>query len=256
MIFGGRGVTLTISLFVCCTAASQQIPSTTSPEVPSATAAAPSSQPEKEIERQIRKSEQSQRILGVVPMFGTTNRRDPPPLTVGQKFHLFAKSAFDPFVFATSGIQAGIGQAQDDFPGYGQGVAGYTKRYAATFGDSTSATFFGAFLYPVLLKQDPRYFRLGQGTAKRRIGYALAQAFVCHTDKGGRAFNFSSVLGAFSSGALSNAYYPPSDRGFGLTMSRTGISMIYGSAGGLVDEFWPDIHHKFFEKKKKQQPTP
>lgn len=246
-------VILTMSL-VCCTAAAQQIAPVTSQNSPSVTVA--KSQGEKETEREIQKQEQSQRILGVVPMFGTTSRQDPPPLTASQKFHLFAKSSFDPFVFVSAGIQAGISQSQNEFPAYGQGMAGYAKRYAATLGDSTSGSFFGGFLYPVLLKQDPRYFRLGQGSAKHRIGYALAQAFVCRTDKGGRAFNYSSVLGAFSSGALSNAYYPPSDRGFGLTMSRTGISMIYGSAGGLVDEFWPDIHHKFFEKHKKKQPTP
>jgi hypothetical protein len=206
---------------------------------------------QRETEQQIRKREESQRILGVVPLFGMTNRRNAPPLTASQKFHLFGKSAFDLFVFAAVGIQAGISQAQDQFPEYGQGAAGFGRRYGAALGDSISSNFFSNFLYPVALKQDPRYFRRVQGSVKRRIGYALAQEFVAHTDRGSRAFNFSNVLGAVSAGGVSNLYYPDSDRGFALTMTRAGIALIYGSAGGLIDEFWPDIDRKLFHKQPK-----
>jgi len=206
-----------------------------------------SSQPESE--KQIRKKEQSQRILGVVPMFGVTSRQDAPPLTPREKFYLSLKSSVDPFEFLAVGIQAGIGQASDSFPAYGQGAAGYGKRYGAALADSVSSNLFSNFLYPVLLKEDPRYFRLGKGSVKRRIGYSLSRVLVCRKDAGGHTFNFSNVLGAISTGGVSNAYYPPSDRGFGLTMSRAGISLVYGSTGALLDEFWPDIREKLLHKK-------
>lgn len=203
-----------------------------------------------ESEKGIQKKEQSQRILGVVPMFGVTSRQNAPPLTSAQKFHLFVKGAVDPFEFVAAGIQAGIGQANNEFPSYGQGAAGYGKRYGAALADGVSSEFFSNFFYPVLLKQDPRYFRLGEGSLKHRIGYSLAQEFVCRKDNGGRTFNFSNVLGAVTTGGIANVYYPASDRGFGLTMSRAGIALIYSSAGGLLDEFWPDIQRKVFHKKK------
>lgn len=217
-------------------------------------APAPTQQPpgSAEQEKENQKQEQSQRILGVVPQFSVTSRKNAAPLTPGQKFHLFTKSAFDPFQFAAAGLQAGIGQATNEFPGYGQGAEGYGKRYGASFVDQVSSNFFSNFAYPVLLKEDPRYFRLGQGSIKHRIGYALAQEFVTHTDNGTRRFNFSNVLGAFSSGGLSNVYYPRSDRGFGLTMSRSAVSLAYGSAGGLIDEFWADIDKKLFHHKPKE----
>ncbi|HLJ28474.1 MAG TPA: hypothetical protein VKY85_17315 [Candidatus Angelobacter sp.] len=199
-------------------------------------------------EKEILKQEQSQRILGVVPQFGMTSRLNAPPLTTGEKFHLFLKSSFDPFQYAAAGLQAGLGQATNEFSGYGQGAAGYGKRYGATIADQVSSNFFSNFFYPTLLKEDPRYFRLGEGTIKHRILYSLAQEFVCHTDKGGRAFNWSNVLGAFTSGAISNAYYPSTDRGAGLTVSRSAVALLYGSAGGLIDEFWVDIHNKLFHK--------
>jgi hypothetical protein len=199
-------------------------------------------------EAEIQKKEQSQRVLGVVPMFSVTNRQNAPPLTPGQKFHLFVKGAFDPFVYVAAGLQAGVGQATNQFEGYGQGASGYGKRYGAALADGISSQFFSNFLYPVMLKQDPRYFRLGEGTVKHRTGYAVSQEFVCHKDKGGQAFAWSNVLGAVSTGGLSNVYYPDGDRGLGLTMSRTGISLMWGTVGCLFDEFWPDIHDKLFHK--------
>lgn len=202
----------------------------------------------KKSEKEIQKEEQSQRILGVVPQFGMTSRQNAPALTTGEKFHLFVKGSFDPFEWAAAGFQAGLGQATNEFPGYGQGAAGYGKRYGASLVDQVSSNFFANFFYPTLLKEDPRYFRLGEGSIKHRILYSFAQEFVTHTDSGGRSFNWSNVLGAFTSGGLSNAYYPSTDRGLGLTLSRSSISLLYGAAGGLVDEFWVDIRNKLFHK--------
>lgn len=199
-------------------------------------------------EKEIEKQEQSQRILGVVPQFGVTSRQNAPPLTSGEKFHLFVKSAFDPVEFGLVGVQAGISQAEDEFPEYGQGASGYGKRYGAAFADEVSSGFFSNYFYPVLLKEDPRYFRLGEGPTMHRLGYALVQEFTCHTDKGGRSFNWSNTLGALSAGGLSNVYYPQSDRGLSLTLSRAGIAMLYGSLGGLSDEFWPDIDRKIIHR--------
>src|SRR6266849_7656347 len=106
-------------------------------------------------EKEIEKNEQSQRMLGVIPQFGTTSRHDAPPLSTGGEFHLFMKSAFDPVELSVVGLQAGIGQAEDEFPEYGQGTAGYGKRYGATFADEVSSGFFSNFFYPVLFKEDP-----------------------------------------------------------------------------------------------------
>src|SRR6266481_9892846 len=248
---GNMGTTqlLRLSLLASClalNAAAQQSggqPASDAPARPQ-----PQSDQQTGQEKDSQKKEQSRRILGIAPSFGVTNRQDAAPLTHGEKFHLFIKSAFDPFSFASAGFQAGLGQLQNEFPGYGQGAAGYGKRYGASFADQVSSNFFANFAYPALLKQDPRYFRLGEGPVGHRFLYSFAQEFTAHTDKGGRSFNWSNVLGAFSSGGLSNIYYPQTDRGFGLTISRSAISLGYGAIGGLADEFWPDIQRKLFHK--------
>jgi hypothetical protein len=163
---------------------------------------------------------------------------------------LFARSAFDPVQFAIVGVQAGISQATNSFPAYGQGAEGFGKRYGAAFADQASSGFWGTFVYPSLLKQDPRYFRMGEGTAGKRMSYAVSRVFVTHADRGGKQFNFSGVMGAFTAGAISNAYYPSQDRGAGLTFSRSGIALGYSMAGYVFDEFWPDISNRIFKKKK------
>ena len=220
-------------------------PTQAAPETPPT--ASGKSEEEKEIERQ----EQSRRFLGVIPDFGATSRHNALPLTPGEKFHLFAKSAFDPVEFGVVGFQAGLSQAEDEFPEYGQGAAGFGKRYGATLGDGVSSSFWANYFYPVLLKEDPRYFRLGEGTITHRFKYALLQEVIARTDSGGRSFSWENVLGAFTTGGVSNLYYPPAERGLGLTLSRSAISIGYGSLGGLVDEFYPDIAKQLFHHRGK-----
>jgi hypothetical protein len=211
---------------------------------------------EKELEQEaeLQKKEQSSRIFGILPEYSVT-RQNAAPLTPGQKFRLFRKNALDPFVFAVVAAQAGISQALDSHSDWGQGAEGYGKRYGAFYADRVSTGLFSTS-FAVLLKQDPRYFRLGEGSTKHRIGYALAQQFVCKTDKGNRQFNYSRVLGVFMSGGLSNAYYPDGGRGIGLTMSRVGVSVLYGSMIRVLEEFWPDLDKRFIHKKKNNTATP
>src|SRR5215469_7845971 len=238
----------TIAIFVFAVSAGLGA-QTPPPDAPQPVQNAPS---KSEQEKALEKKEQSQRMLGVIPQFGTTSRQDASPLASGEKFHLFYKSALDPVELTTVGLQAGLSQAENEFPEYGQGAAGYGKRYGATLADEVSAGFFANYFYPVLLKEDPRYFRLGEGAIGHRLGYSLLQEFICRTDKGGRSFAWDNVLGAFSSGAVSNLYYPPAERGAGLTMSRSAIAIGYGSLGGLVDEFYPDISRHFLHRHERE----
>jgi hypothetical protein len=215
---------------------------------PPPTGPKPSTDNKSEEEKKIEKQEQSRRMLGVIPEFGTTSRQNASPLSRREKFRLFFRSAFDPVEVVVVGLQAAISQSQDEFPEYGQGAAGYGKRYGASLADEVSSGFFTNYFYPVLFREDPRYFRLGRGSIKHRIGYALLQEIDCHTDQGRRSFAWENALGALTAGGLANAYYPPAERGFGLTMSRSAISVGYGSLGGLVDEFYPDISRHLFHR--------
>ena len=81
-------------------------------------------------------AEEHQRILGILPNFFVTYVPNAAPLTPRQKFKLAFVVSVDPLTFMTTGITAGIEQAQGDFSGYGSGFPGYAQRYGAAYGDS------------------------------------------------------------------------------------------------------------------------
>jgi hypothetical protein len=188
-----------------------------------------------------------QRILFVMPGYGVSNRQDAAPLTAKEKLVRAAKGTYDPYSWLSTGFQVGLSQAGHQFPQYGYGVAGYSKRYGAAMLDQTTGEFAGTG-YCILFKEDPRYFRLGEGSIRRRLFYSLAQEFSAKSDKGTRMFKWANLLGTFTSSAISNAYYPPASRGVGLTMTRAATSFLWDFTGELPDEFWPDVKRKFFQR--------
>jgi len=191
----------------------------------------------------------SERVFGVVRTFGITNDKNAAPLTPRGKFRIFTQNVTDPFTFVGTALQAGIAQARNDFPAYGQGVAGYAKRYGASIADFTSSEFMSTFVFPTILHEDPRYFREGEGSVKGRLGHAIASAFVTRTDSGRTTFNWSNSIGRIAAGGISTLYYPAEDRNVGLVFSRAGIGMVFGTAGAVFSEFGPDIERKIFKKK-------
>jgi hypothetical protein len=184
--------------------------------------------------------EEHQRMLGVIPNFNEVIGGEAEPLTPKQKFHLFFKGSIDPYQFVIAGIDAGIEQAEDEFPSYGQGSLGLLKRFGAAYADSFDGNFFGNAVLPVLLHQDPRYFRLGHGTFKRRLWYSMISTVRAKSDAGKWQPNYSNVIGNFIGGAISNAYYPATDRGFALTMERGATVTAEGTFGAFLEEFYPD----------------
>lgn len=236
------------------TSSAQQTDATALPQAPQPQSSQES--PRQKTPEEILEEEKHQKMLGVVPIYGMTNYHYAPALTPGQKFDLTARAYITVFPYLAAGFQAGLSQASNSFAGYGQGAAGYGKRFGAALADGADSAFFSNFFYPVVFKQDPRYFRLGEGTKKQRIWSAIKQEFVTKKDSDrSPVFSYSNVLGALTAGSISNAYYPPEERGFGLTMSRTAISFGWGIVGDFVLEFWPDIDKGLFHKHKPNDVT-
>lgn len=206
-------------------------------------------------EEQLRQQEK-QRILGVIPNFNTTDVQDAVPLSPKQKFRLAYRSAIDPFEFVAAGMLAGFGQATNNHASYGQGFAGYSKRYGAAYADSADGVFWGNAVLPVLLHQDPRYFRKGHGPVMDRILYSISTTVWTKNDNGSWGPNYSNVAGNFISGGISNLYYPPEDRGFELTFDGALIVTAEGALGALGVEFWPDVSRKLFHKRDHIPPVP
>jgi hypothetical protein len=196
--------------------------------------------PELVAAEQIR-AEEKQRIGGVLPDFYTSYVFDATPLTSKQKFSLATHATFDPVAMLGVALAAGVEQANNSYAGYGQGAAGYGKRFAAKFIDGRSSDYLTHAVFPALLHQDPRYYYQGTGSVKSRLGHAINSAFVARSDSGRCMPNYSYLLGDLTAGALSNLYYPKANRGVGLVFTNAAIGL--GGRIGL------NIVREFFSKR-------
>jgi hypothetical protein len=169
----------------------------------------------------------------------------PCALSASDKFHMFVESTADPLSYVGAAWDAATAQIDRDDPSYLMGASGYGKRFGAAVTDNATGDFFGIFLYPALFRQDPRYYRLGQGSAQSRLGHALAHRFVTQSDSGKLMPNYSEWFGTVSSKALSNLYHPGNARGLGSTASRVGYSVANDMAWDVLREYWPEIARKF-----------
>jgi hypothetical protein len=177
------------------------------------------------------------------------------PLSAKGKFKLAIEDSFDPYAYVIAGAFAGYGQTKDDPKSWGEESWGpYIKRYAASFADQTSENIMTEAVVPWMLKEDPRYFRLGTGGFFKRTGYAVSRIWVTQTDAGHRTFNFSEIMGAGASAGISNFYYPREDRTISANLSRWGVMVGEDTFFNLLKEYWPDIRLKMFKRSHPSDP--
>jgi hypothetical protein len=191
------------------------------------------------------------RLFYTLPNFLTLeNANQVPPLSTGQKFKVVARSSFDYAEYLWYGSLAGISQAENSEPGYGQGAAGYGKRFGAAMADGTIENFLTSAVFPSLLHQDPRFFQSGKGSFWHRTGYAMSRVIVTRSDFGSSQANFSEIIGsALSAGISTYSYHPQADRNLRNSASVWGSQVGYDMLTYVVREFWPDVRRKLHKKK-------
>ena len=183
------------------------------------------------------KAQEKQRVLAVFPNFYTSYIWDAAPLNTRQKFSLSTRDLLDPVSLVGVAATAGLQQANNSFAGYGQGAAGYGKRFAAALADNVTGSLLSQAVFPSIFHQDPRYFYQGSGSVKRRLIHALSWVAVVRSDGGRPMPNYSYWLGGLASGALSNLYYPRANRGVGLVFTNFAIDVGIRAGDTIFQEF-------------------
>ena len=225
------------------------------PSLPDAPSNTPSTSPAKSKDDQNRRKEEEQgrqtpRIFGVVPNFAAVSAHTQlPPLSPKGKFDLAFHDSFDYSSFTWTAIIAAQSLILNADPELGRGPAGYARYYWRAYLDGVSGTYFTEAIIPAISHEDPRYYTLGHGGFFRRAGYAISRSLVTKTDSGGISFNWSEVGGNGMEALLSNAYYPPQERGTSQTLRGWGTQMESATLNNIVKEFWPDIRQKLFRRK-------
>jgi hypothetical protein len=163
------------------------------------------------------------------------------PLSGREKFDHFVHCSYSPYTFLNAAYNATYAQIVGDPSGYGGGMEGWGKRMGSAVAGTEARSFFGWFLFPALLHQDPRYFPMYQGSVVKRGLYAISRVVVTRNDDGNVTFNSSGLLGIAFTESLQNAWLPQDRRGLGITVSRVAGSMQGYATTYLLQEFTPDI---------------
>jgi len=226
--------------------------STTPPAAPAQNTTPMTEEERRKLAQEQLAKQEKQRVFAVMATFNTTADKDAVPLSTGEKYQLFFKSATDPWPFVLTAFGAGIDQADNSFPGYGQGVQGYAKRYGAAYVDYFTGNLLGNAVLASWWKEDPRYFQKGTGSFTRRALWAASGTVWCKRDNGTWGPNYANVIGNLMGGAISNLYYPASERTVGDTLSRGFTVTAQAIIGSEIIEFWPDMvrYHRRKEAEK------
>jgi hypothetical protein len=165
-------------------------------------------------------------------------------LTTKEKAELFVNDFTNPVTFVSAAFYAGIGQAQNGDPRFGQEFGGYAKRFGANVADQASGAFFKDLVYPTVFSQDPRYYRLGRDGARRRILHAISHVVIAHNENGSPMFNYTEWLGTATTVALSSTYHGYDEHGVGPYAEAGAINIASDAGFDVLREFWPDLVRK------------
>ncbi len=163
------------------------------------------------------------------------------PLTPGEKALLAGHNLLDPFNLLTIAGEAGISVAANSHTPYGPGFGGWAKLSGTNFTQDLTGEFFGTFLIPSLVHQDPHYHRMPNATVRRRIFHCVAQIVWTQGDDGRGMINYADLGGFAIDGAIANLYVPGQQTRASATAERYAIGLAVAPSDNFVTEFAPDV---------------
>ena len=218
------------------------------PDAPQAAqAAAPAQTPK---DPTLNTGQQTKRILFIIPNFRAVSVDEKlPPLTAKEEIKLVLQDSFDYSSFIYVGIVAGIGQAENSYPKFGQGADGYGRYYWHSMADAVDENLFTEFLVPYVTREDPRYYTLGRGGVAKRMVYSVSRLAITRNNNGNNTVNLSEIVGAGASSGVSNLYYPSVYATWTKTGQKWLLQVAVDGLGNVAKEFWPDINAGLFKNK-------
>jgi hypothetical protein len=163
------------------------------------------------------------------------------PLTPAEKGRLAVQNLLDPFNLITILGEAGISVGANSHSGYGPGMTGYGRYVGVSFTQDMTGEFFGTFLIPSLVHQDPHYHRMPYASVRRRIFHCIDQVVWTEGDTGKNMVNYANTVGFAVDDAISNLYVPGQQTRFSASAERYIVGLATAPADNFVTEFLPDI---------------
>jgi hypothetical protein len=163
------------------------------------------------------------------------------PLTPKEKARLAVRNVIDPFnaltILGTSAIAVG---ADADSP-YGPGMKGLGRNVGVSYTQDMTGEFFGTFLIPSIVHQDPHYHRMPNASIPRRVEHAIVQVVWTQGDNGREMVNYGSIVGFAIDEEIGDIYVPGQQRNLPATAERYATGLATAPIDNFVTEFLPDV---------------
>jgi hypothetical protein len=130
-------------------------------------------------------------------------------------------------------------------PKYGHDSGAFGEKFGASMLRSASVRVFSDGILAGAFHQDPRYYRIGQGSIVHRGLLSARQAVIRRKDDGTNQFNYSGILGRAAAAAMVVTYYPEPSITARVVGNTFWTSVATDAGGNLVLEFLPNIIRKF-----------
>lgn len=163
------------------------------------------------------------------------------PLTPRDKGWLAARNLVDPFNLITIGGEGAISVASDAHGTYGPGMPGYARYVGVSFTEDLTGEFFGTFLIPSVVHQDPHYHRMEGARIPRRAWHAVAQVVWTEGDTGRMMPNYANLVGFAIDDEIANLYIPNRETNLRASSERYGTGLLTAPIGNFINEFLPDV---------------
>ena len=167
------------------------------------------------------------------------------PLTGKERWNLYLRDAFwSPGVFLRAAGPALGAQLNNEPAAWGQGMEGYSKRFANRFGRFALQETYEA-AGAALLQHEVRYVRSNRSGFAKRAAHALTANFVTY-DRGGRLTPHVARVGSvFAAEFTGTLWMPAGYRDASTAMRGVGVELGVSSAFNLVREFAPELKRIF-----------
>jgi hypothetical protein len=169
------------------------------------------------------------------------NGPDVKPMTRREKARLAARNVMDPFngltILGTSAIAVG----SDADSSYGPGMKGFGRYVGVSYAQDITGEFFGTYLIPSIVHQDPHYHRMPYANIPRRICHAIVQVVWTEGDNGKGMVNFGAVVGFALVDEIGNLYVPGQQTNLPASAERYATGLASAPIDNFVTEFMPDV---------------
>lgn len=153
------------------------------------------------------------------------------------------KRMIGPNAVAAAAMGAGVNQGNNSPSEWGQGAAGFGKRFASALGKHVVKS---AIQSPVayIRHEEVGYRPSNKHGFGPRLRYALVSTVITRkTTTGKTTISTSEISGAFGSGLISRLWQPASLHTVSSGFLSGGITLGVDAGGHVLREFWPEIRH-------------